>query len=267
MKIDFKKWKIYEESILNCLKIYFEAHRFIRSNSFSKYFIVSGLAFLILFTISINVIVNSVNYIEAPVTEKALPFIQKYLNLDVNSIEKSIQTTFWIIKKLIESNKDTIFSFIFLIIGTPFFSFISAKTEEINEGKTYPFKLKTFLKELKRGLSLSIRNTFKQLGLLIIITLIGLIPVIGIINPLLSFIIQSYFNGILMIDYTLERKGISVKESERFFRENKSEMFAIGLGFMFLLLIPVIGWFLAPTYGIVASYLFYSKRPQNQAIT
>ncbi len=262
MKIDFKKWKIYEESTLNCLKIYFEAHRFIRSNSFSKYFIVSGLAFLILFTISINVIVNSVNYIEAPVTEKALPFIQKYLNLDVNSIEKSIQTTFWIIKKLIESNKDTIFSFIFLIIGTPFFSFISAKTEEINEGKTYPFKLKTFLKELKRGLSLSIRNTFKQLGLLIIITLIGLIPVIGIINPLLSFIIQTYFNGILMTDYTLERKGISVKESERFYRENKSEMFAIGLGFMFLLLIPVIGWFLAPTYGIVASYLFYKNRVQ-----
>lgn len=267
MRIDYNKLKLLEESGLSCLKIYFDAHRFIRSNAFSKYFIVSGVTFLLLFTISINLIVNAVNYIETPVTEKSLPFIQKYLNLDVEYIKQSIHTSFWLLKKLIENNKDTIFSFIFLIIGTPFFSFISAKTEEINEGKAYPFKLKTFFKELKRGLSLSIRNSFKQLGILILITLISLIPFIQIITPLLSFITQAYFNGILMADYTLERKGISVSESERFYKNNKSEMFAIGLGFMFLLLIPVIGWFLAPTYGIVASYLFYIKRPPISPIS
>jgi hypothetical protein len=44
---------------------------------------------------------------------------------------------------------------------------------------------------------------------------------------------------------------------------HKPEMFALGLGFMFILLIPVIGWFLAPTYGLVASYLFFSKNSQR----
>ncbi len=62
-----------------------------------------------------------------------------------------------------------------------------------------------------------------------------------------------------MTDYRLKRKGISVNKSERFYKENKSEMFAISLGFMLLRLISLIRWFLAPTYGIVASYTYYKN--------
>ena len=68
-----------------------------------------------------------------------------------------------------------------------------------------------------------------------------------------------YYNGILLTDYTLERQGFNLKQSEDFYSAHKPEMFAIGLGFMFLLLIPVIGWFIAPTYGLVASYLQFQK--------
>lgn len=62
-----------------------------------------------------------------------------------------------------------------------------------------------------------------------------------------------------MTDYTLKRKGISVDKSERFYKENKSEMFAISLGFIMLRLISLIRWFLAPTYWIVVSYTYYKK--------
>jgi uncharacterized protein involved in cysteine biosynthesis len=193
------------------------------------------------------------------VSHKILEILKNYISFNKSDIIKGINIAFWLIKKAVESNKDAIFSAVFLIIGTPFFSFISSKTEEAFSGVKYPFKWRTFFKELKRGILLSFRNSLKQFGLFILVLLLSFIPIIDIITPLLMFIIQAYFNGILMTDYTLERHGISIKDSEFFYKVNKIQMFAIGIGFMFLLLIPVIGWFIAPTYGLVASFLFYSK--------
>ena len=254
------KAKVYEETALNCLNIYFDTHRFVRNNNLRRYLLISGIAFLLLFTITIKAIIYGVNAVETPVTEGVLPYLKKVLTLNAEDIKKGIQASFWLVKKAIEANQDAIFSFVFLIVGTPFFSFISSKTEEIHSGKTYAFSFGTFLSEIKRGISLSIRNSLKQLGLILLITLLSFIPVIAIVTPLLTFIVQAYYNGILMTDYTLERQGYSIKQSEIFYKTHDAEMFAIGLGFMFLLLIPVVGWFLAPTYGIVASFLYFFKQ-------
>jgi CysZ protein len=249
----------FERTILSVLQVYFDAHTFIRKNNFRRYLIFSGLAFFLLFTITIKALIYLVNYFEDPITVELLPILQKFLTIGEEDILKGIKGAFWLIIKAIEAYKDAIFSTIFLIIGTPFFSFISSKTEEIHSGTTYKFTWKSFLKEIKRGISISIRISIKQFGLILFITLVGLIPVIDLISPLLIFFIQMYYNGILMTDYTFERQGYNVKQSEAFYSAHKPEMFAIGLGFMFLLLIPVVGWFMAPTYGLVASYLYFSK--------
>lgn len=254
---------LYEKQFLETLQVYVNAHQFVQKNNFKKYLLISGFAFLLLFTIIIKLILSGVESSQEPLTKWLLPYLQKYLTLNPEDIKNGIKGLFWLIKKAIESNKDAIFSTVFLIIGTPFFSFISSKTEEIITGKTYAFHWSGFVKELKRGLNLSIRNSLKQWGLIFIITIIALIPLIDIFTPLITFIIQAFFNGILMTDYTLERQGFSAKNSEIFYNQHKPEMFAIGLGFMFLLLIPVIGWFIAPTYGIVASYLYFTSVESN----
>ena len=273
MKVNLKIQKIkntaiqYEVTVLKILSIYFDAHKFIRKNNFRKYLIFSGLSFFLFFTITIKALIYLVNYFEEPITVELLPILQKFLTISEVDILKGIKGTFWLIKKAIEAYKDAIFSTIFLIIGTPFFSFISSKTEEIHSGTTYKFTWKGFLQEVKRGISISIRISIKQFGLILFITLVGLIPVIDLISPLLIFFIQMYYNGILMTDYTFERQGYNVKQSEAFYSAHKPEMFAIGLGFMFLLLIPVVGWFMAPTYGLVASYLYFSKVKMPPRIT
>lgn len=250
---------IYDKILMQTLGAYLEAHEFVKTNNLRKYLFISGLSFLFFFTITIKVILYFINSVETPVTDKILSILKNYISFSQADIIKGIKVAFWLIKKAVDSNKDAIFSAVFLIIGTPFFSFISSKTEEAYSGVKYPFKWRIFFKELKRGLLLSFRNSLKQFGLFILVLLLSFIPVINIITPLLMFAIQAYFNGILMTDYTLERHGISVKESEQFYKVNKTQMFAIGIGFMFLLLIPVIGWFIAPTYGLVASFLRYSK--------
>jgi CysZ protein len=249
----------YESAALSSLSIYFDAHRFVRQNNLRKYLLVSGIAFLLLFTITIKAIIYSVNNIENPITQWILPLLQKFLLLSSEDITKGIKAIFWLIKKAIDANKDAIFSTIFLVIGTPYFSFISSKTEEIISGDTYPFKFGIFMKELKRGISISLRNSIKQLVLILLITLLALLPLLDIVAPLLIFMVQAYYNGVLITDYTLERRGFSVRQSEGFYKLHQPEMFGIGLGFMFLLLIPLVGWFMAPTYGLVASYLYFSK--------
>lgn len=252
--------KKYQQTVTECLPIYFDAHKFILHNQFRRYLLISGLVFLIFFSLIIQGALYGVNSVQAPISKWVLPYLEQFLTFEKEEIEKGLSAVFWLIKKAIESNKDAIFSVIFMIIGTPFFSFISSKTEEIVSGTKYTFQLKTFLKEVKRGVILSIRNSVKQVGLIIVISLIALIPFVGIIAPLLTFIIQAYFNGLLMTDYTLERQGFSIKESQTYYKNHKPELFSIGLGFMFLLLIPVIGWFLAPTYALVAAYLNFERR-------
>lgn len=164
------------------------------------------------------------------------------------------------LKTAIDSNKDSIFTSLFLFIGTPYFSFISEKVHQILTKTSKPFTIKGWLKEIKRGLALSITNSIKQLGFALLITLISFIPIIGIISPLLTFTVLAYYNGILMTDYSLESEGYNLKESKMFYSQNKPIMFSFGLGFMFLLLIPVVGWFLAPTYALTASSLYFFKQ-------
>lgn len=253
----------HDSVFLETLQVYFDAHRFIWSNNLGKFLWISGLFFLLLFSASIKAINHGIDILEAPFARYLLPLLQQFVRLSSDDVSKGVKAGCWLLKKAIEKNQSAIFSFIFLIVGTPFFSFLSGKTEELHTGQLYPFRWPVFFKELRRGVSLSVRNSVKQFGLIIIITIIGLNPLLGIITPLLSFIVQCYFNGLLLTDYTLERKGYSVKNSEEFYRVHKTEMFAVGLGFMLLLLIPVVGWFLSPAYAIVASYLFFSNQKVN----
>lgn len=241
---------------INTLQLYFASHDFILKNKLSRYLLFSGLAFILLFAFTMKLIIRGVDAAEAPLTAWLLENIKSIVTLETDTLKNILTGGFWLVRKVITSNQDTIFLFLFLIIGTPYFSFISARTEKIMTGKSYPFSFRQFLKEIRRGLRIALRNSFMQFLLLLALTLLAFVPFLYIITPLLKFIVMAYYNGILITDYSLERRGISVPDSRRFFKQHKTALFALGLGFMFLLLIPVVGWFLAPTYGLVAAAMY-----------
>jgi CysZ protein len=245
------------------LEFFFDAHNFILKNKLSKYLLISGAIFLLLFSISIKAVITGIESSEPWLTNWIISNFMGYFNLSVDVLKTGIKAAFWLIKTAIDSNRDSIFTSIFLIIGTPYFSFISEKVHKILTKTSKPFTTIGWLKEIRRGLALSITNSIKQLGFALLITLISLIPIIGIFAPLLTFTVQAYYNGILMTDYSLEREGYNLKESKKFYSQNKPIMFSIGLGFMFLLLIPVVGWFLAPTYALTASSLYFSNQKNS----
>lgn len=83
--------------------------------------------------------------------------------------------------------------------------------------------------------------------------LLLLVPVVGgFLMACLLPLSQMLLAGHGFVDPTLERKGYGVRASFRFARQNKLRLIGCGSGFTLLTMIPVVGWFIAPGWGIVA---------------
>ena len=85
---------------------------------------------------------------------------------------------------------------------------------------------------------------------------LSFLPGVGVlISPPLILFINAYYGGFGLIDFTLERKRFSIKESFKFNQTHRGMTTGVGLGFVLLLMLPVIGWMMAPGYGTVAATL------------
>ncbi len=144
-----------------------------------------------------------------------------------------------------------------LIIFSPILSYVSEVTESRVCGTAGPaVSLRSLLHDLWRSIVINLRNLTRMIVLILLAWLLVLLPLIGaVISACLIFLIQAYYNGFALMDYTLERKRFSVKDSVRFARSNRPRVIGVGIGFMTMMLIPVLGWFAAPTYGTVAATL------------
>ena len=145
-----------------------------------------------------------------------------------------------------------VFKYLVLIFSAPFMSILSEKVESNltgNHQKTN-FSVSGAFKDLVRGARISFRNFIREIALTIIFLTIGLIPIFGIISPVLLFITQAFYAGFGNIDYTLERH-FSVKQSVHFIKQYR--FLAIGNGTIFLLLLMTgIGFLIAPPLATIA---------------
>lgn len=147
----------------------------------------------------------------------------------------------------------SLFKYIFLIVGSPVFAYLSEKTEAILEGRDYPFNFSQLLKDIVRGIKLALRNTLWQTVYTIAILILSMIPVVGWIMPVIAFVIECYYYGFSMLDYSCERHKLTPSQSIDFIGRHKG--LAIGNGIVFFLMHGVlfIGWILAPAYAVVAA--------------
>jgi CysZ protein len=157
----------------------------------------------------------------------------------------------------------SLFKYLFLIIGSPLFAYLSEKTEAMIEGKEYPFNFKQLLKDIVRGVRLALRNMLWQTVYTLSILVLSFIPVIGWVTPLLALLIECYYLGFSMLDYSCERNKLSTSQSITFIGRHKG--LAIGNGIIFYLMhiVPVIGWLFAPSYAVIAATLSLYKTKNN----
>ena len=158
----------------------------------------------------------------------------------------------WLIQMLFYFS---LFKYIWLIVGSPVFAYLSEKTDSIINNKEFEFNSKQFVRDILRGIKIAVRNCLWQSVYMVSIVLLSFIPVAGWLTPLLALLVECYYYGFSMLDYSFERKKMTSAESIYFIGNHRG--LAIGNGVMFYLmqLIPVIGWVLAPAYSVIAATL------------
>jgi CysZ protein len=156
----------------------------------------------------------------------------------------------------------SLFKYLFLIIGSPVFAYLSEKTEAILEGRDYPFNFSQLLKDILRGVKLAVRNGLWQTVYTVSILIVSCIPVVGWVTPVISLLTECYYYGFSMLDYSCERHKLSPSQSIEFISKHKGLAMGNGMVFYLMHAFPVIGWILAPAYAVVAATLslYYQQK-------
>jgi CysZ protein len=149
----------------------------------------------------------------------------------------------------------SLFKYLFLIIGSPVFAWLSEQTENIIEGKATHFDLQQLLKDMWRGIRVALRNSLWQSVYTITILLFSLLPLVGWIAPVIAFFIECYYYGFSMLDYSAERHKLSPAQSVRFISSKKGLAIGNGMVFYLMHIVPIVGWVLAPAYAVIAATL------------
>ncbi len=209
---------------------YVEAHQFIKLHGLFKLFLLPVMLNILLFSIMMWLGITW-----ASTTADAL---YQWLAIDSanwDNFNWLKDLVYWSIAILLDIMVLVVylatFRYLMLILIAPILAYVSEKTEELATGKSYPFSFTQLLKDALRGMTLAARNGISELLLTILLLLIGFIPVIGWIAPLLLFVVQSYFYGFSMMDYYSERQRFTAAESRVVLFENK--WVAIGNGSLF----------------------------------
>jgi CysZ protein len=227
---------------------YFGAFSFIQSNGLWRYIIIPALINLLLFI-------------------GASVFVWEYTGLlsewliDLTGIDSISGTTGnvleWIIAALVKIISFFIYfklyRYTILFLSAPVLALLAEKTQEILTGVSHPFHTGQLLRDIMRGLGITLKNLIKELAFTLPLYLLALIPLITPFSTLAILLIESYFVGFSMIDYRNEFRRLSAGESNRIIKQHRGLAIGNGLAFNLLLLIPVLGVLLAPPLGAVAA--------------
>jgi CysZ protein len=147
-----------------------------------------------------------------------------------------------------------IYRYLILIALSPVFVNISDRLHKKIDGAETQLSLKSYCFCSFRGIRLAIRNFLLEIlvtAFLIFLTLIitWILPVI----PAIILLIESYFFGMVMMDYAFEMDGLSIIKSRETIRKNAGIALGNGLMFNLIILLPLIGVILGPVMALVSA--------------
>lgn len=236
------------------IQAFFQAHKFIQKHKLWKWILIPGIIYTTLFIISMYLFSQtSSNFIEWIALKTGLNnWLQRMNSSFLGFLFIMGHLLLWLILMLFYFS---LFKYLFLIVGSPIFAYLSERTEAIIEGKNISFSYIQFWKDIKRGVAIAIRNSLWQTVYTLSILLLSLIPLAGWLTPILALLVECYYYGFSMLDYSMERHKKSPAESIFFIGSHKGLAIGNGLAFYMMHLLPVIGWILAPAYSVVAATL------------
>ena len=253
------------KEIIISVQSFFDAHRFIIKNRLWKWIMIPGIIYCILFIAGMYLFgITSVRITEFVLLKTGVKawletMHESWLNLLVIVGQGIIMAVLFLFYF-------SLFKFLFLIIGSPVFAYLSERTESILEGRDFPFSFSQLLNDIARGIQIALRNLLWQTVYVVTILILSFIPVIGWIAPLIALLTECYYFGFSMLDYSSERNKLSSAQSIEFIGRHKGLAIGNGLVFYLMHFLPIIGWLLAPTYAVVAATLSLHKAREKQVI-
>lgn len=240
------------KEIVIAIQSYFRAHQFIRRHRLWKWILIPGILYMILFIVGMFFFWES--------SDTAVTYLSRRIGIDrwLHQQKSGLLSFFFLmgeimVRLILVLFYFSLFKYLFLIVGSPLFAYLSEKTESIIEGRDYPFNLKQLMKDIIRGVKLALRNTLWQTVYTISLLILSFFPVVGWITPVITIFIECYYYGFSMLDYSCERHKLSPSESITYIGNHKGLAIGNGMVFYLMHLVPLLGWVLAPSYAVVAA--------------
>ncbi|MEP7257467.1 MAG: EI24 domain-containing protein [Flavitalea sp.] len=240
------------KEIVIAIEAYFKAHRFISKHRLWKWIITPGILYMILFLAGMYFFWQS--------SDAAISYVTHRMGIDrwLHRQESGFLSFLFLmgeimVRLILIFFYFSLFKYLFLILGSPLFAYLSEKTEAIMEGKDFPFSFTQMLNDMYRGIKLALRNSLWQAVYSISILILSFFPVVGWITPVIMVFVECYYYGFSMLDYSCERHKLSPGESIEYIAKHKGLAIGNGIVFYTMHLIPFIGWVLAPAYAVVAA--------------
>ena len=237
-------------------KSFSKAHQFIKQHRLWHFVYIPGVVNAIFFLLFINWVTSSITewvdgIFSFDCDDSFLGWFCSIFSFLTNFLE-------YFIRLMLYTALIGVYLFIYksiiLLLYSPVLAYLIEVVDKKHKGIDTPFKLEQFLKDSVRGIVLATRGILLEGLIIIALIIMAFVPIINIIQPILMWLVSSYFLGVSMLDYALERKGLNVKESIIYSKQNKSLASSIGSVFQLVFFIPAIGWMLAPTYSAIAAY-------------
>ena len=251
------------KEIVIAIQAYFQAHRFIVKHRLWKWILIPGFIYAILFFTGMCIFWISSNH--------AIDYLFSITGLKhcMQSLQSGwLQFLFIfgqvILHMVLMLFYFSLFKYLFLIIGSPLFAYLSEKTAAIMEGKDYPFNLSQLIIDIIRGIKLALRNALWQTVYTVSILILAFVPLAGAITPLMALLTECYYFGFSMLDYSCERNNLSASESISFISKHKGLAIGNGIVFYLMHIVLIVGWILAPSYAVIAATLsLYNANKNN----
>ena len=235
------------------------AHRFIIHHKLTRWVLIPGLIYAALFMTGLYFFVQSVTDVIGYVTQvlRLSDWLKGFQNPFLNFI---FAFTGIIVYLTLLMFYFSFFKYICLILGAPLFAYLDRKTELAIAGheETTP-AWEDVRRDAKRGIGIALRNCGWQTVYLVALLLLSMVPVIGWITPLIVLLMECYYYGFSMLDYSFARNDYSRQQSIDYIGHHRG--LAIGNGILFYLMHLIL--FAAPAYAIIAATHTVHQVKQN----
>ena len=244
--------------IIISVQSYLEAHRFIKQHKLWKWILIPGIIYALLFAASMILFgASASHFIEWIFTKTHIKvWMQQHQGGILNFIFAFATFILWLILMLFYFS---LFKYIWLIVGSPVFAYLSEKTEALMQNRKYEVSASQLLKDILRGIYISLRSSLWQTVYLVSLFILSFIPLVGWITPVIALLVEGYYYGFSMLDYSFERRNLSASQSIYFIGTHKGLAIGNGIIFYSMHLVPIIGWILAPAYALIAATLSIIK--------